>query len=166
MQMKIYSRLQLSSSSDVDNPIFANSLTLSAYRPKTKSTNETANNILPKNAKKWQKKLTKPLYISPPCGGAISQPIGTKFGEFVDLTEVVTLAKFGSRIFIGFSRLRAEKSIFLYRKPTVYILQCLALVIRPQLRCDLRLFCSPFNQQLCIFVWPLGPNSLIFIATW
>jgi len=61
-------------------------------------------------------------YISPPCGGAISQPISTKFGEFVDLIDVITLAKFGSKIFIGFSsRLRGRKKHFPFRNQTAYI---------------------------------------------
>jgi len=55
--------------------------------------------------------------ISPPRGGAISQPIFTKFGEFVvDLTDVITPAKFGYKIFIGFSRPRGGKSHFPYWK--------------------------------------------------
>jgi len=51
-------------------------------------------------------------YISPPRGGAISQPIFTKFGEFVDLTDVITSAKFGYKRFIGFFRPRGGKSQF------------------------------------------------------
>jgi len=50
--------------------------------------------------------------ISPPCGGAIWQPICTKAGEFVDLTDLITPAKFGSTIFIGFSRPRGGKTHF------------------------------------------------------
>jgi len=50
---------------------------------------------------------------------AILQQICTKFGEFVDLTEIITPAKFGSEIFIGFSRPRGGKGIFsLYKKQT------------------------------------------------
>jgi len=33
-------------------------------------------------------------YISPPCGGVISQPICTKSGKFVDIADVITPAKF------------------------------------------------------------------------
>jgi len=55
-------------------------------------------------------KKVKNCYISPLRESAISQPICTKFGEFVDLTKVLTLAKFG-----GFSRAGVEKSIFLLK---------------------------------------------------
>jgi len=51
-------------------------------------------------------------YISLPCGGAISQPIHTKFGEYVDLSEFVTPAKFGSKIFIGFFQAERSKNAF------------------------------------------------------
>jgi len=54
--------------------------------------------------------------ISPLRGGAISQPIFTKFGEFLDLTDIITPAKFGYKIFIGFSRPRGGKSPFPYWK--------------------------------------------------
>jgi len=37
--------------------------------------------------KKGGRRKSQNRYISPPCGGAISQPICTKFGEFVDLTD-------------------------------------------------------------------------------
>jgi len=60
-------------------------------------------------------------YISPPCGGAISQPICTKFCEFVDLTDIIRRAKFGSKIFIGFSRPRGVKTYFPFRNQTAYI---------------------------------------------
>jgi len=60
-------------------------------------------------------------YISPPRGDAISHPIFTKFGEFLDLTDVITPAKFGYKIFIGFSRPRGGKSHFPYRKHMAYI---------------------------------------------
>jgi len=60
-------------------------------------------------------------YDSPPRGGAISQPIFTKFGEFVDLTDFITPAKFGYTIFIGFPRPRGGKSHFSYRKQRAYI---------------------------------------------
>jgi len=45
----------------------------------------------------------------------------TKFGEFVDITVVVTSAKFGSKIFIGFSSPRGRKTHFPFRNETVYI---------------------------------------------
>jgi len=68
-----------------------------------------------KNKKRWAKKVTN-RYISPPRGGATSQPMFTKYGEFVDLTDVITPAKFGYKIFIGFFRPRGGKSHFPYRK--------------------------------------------------
>jgi len=37
---------------------------------------------------------------------------GHQFGEFVDLTDVITPAKINSKIVIGFSRPRVGKSIF------------------------------------------------------
>jgi len=43
------------------------------------------------NWKKWKK--SQNCDISPTCGGTIFQPISTKIGGFVDLTEVVTPAK-------------------------------------------------------------------------
>ena len=43
-------------------------------------------------------------YISPLCGGAPCEPISTKFGLFVGLTNVITYTKNGSKIPIGFSR--------------------------------------------------------------
>jgi len=52
--------------------------------------------------KRRKKKVTKPLYFTT-SGGATSQPICTKFGEFVDLTNVIMHAKFGSKIFLRFS---------------------------------------------------------------
>jgi len=57
-------------------------------------------------------------YISPPRGGDILQPICTKSGEFVDvdLTDVITPAKFGFKIFIGFCRPRGGKKHFPFRK--------------------------------------------------
>jgi len=51
-------------------------------------------------------------FISPPWGGAISQPICTKFGEFVDLTDVITSAKFGSKYSLVFPGREVEKRIF------------------------------------------------------
>jgi len=43
-----------------------------------------------KTKKQGELRKSQNRYISPPCGGAISQPICTKFGEFVDLTNVIT----------------------------------------------------------------------------
>jgi len=59
--------------------------------------------------------------ISPPRGGAISQPILTKFDEFVDLTDFITPAMFGYKIYIGFSRPRVENRIFPIEKHMAYI---------------------------------------------
>jgi len=56
-------------------------------------------------------------YISPPCGGAISQLICTKFGEFVDLIDIITPAK----IFISFPGWAVEKKNFPFRNKTAYI---------------------------------------------
>jgi len=71
--------------------------------------------------KKGGSRKSQNRYTSPPREGAISQPIFTKFGEFVDLTDVITPAKFGYKIFIGFFRPRGRKSRFPYRKQTAYI---------------------------------------------
>jgi len=60
-------------------------------------------------------------YISPLREGAILQPICITFGEFVDLTDGITPAKFGCKIFICFSRPRGGKSHFPNRKQTAYI---------------------------------------------
>jgi len=54
--------------------------------------------------KKGERRKSQNRYISPPRGGTTSQPICTKFGEFVDLIDVITPAKFGSKICIGYSR--------------------------------------------------------------
>jgi len=51
----------------------------------------------------------------------MSQLICTKFGEFIDHPEVVTIAKFGSKIFIGFSGPSGGKKYFPFRKPTAYV---------------------------------------------
>jgi len=70
--------------------------------------------------KKGGRRKSQNRYISP-RGGAISQPIFTKFGEFVDLTDVITSAKFGYKIIIRFFRPRGGKSHFPYRKQRAYI---------------------------------------------
>jgi len=87
-------------------------------------------------------------YISPPRGGAISPPICTKLGEFVDLTDVVTPAKFGSKTFIGFSRPRGEKTHFPFRKQTAYI----------TVPCAAALACDSFLGT--------GYNYLEFLESW
>ena len=56
-----------------------------------------------KKYKKGEQKSQK-CDISPLCGGAPCEPISTKFGVFVGLTNVITRAKIGSKISIGFSR--------------------------------------------------------------
>ena len=53
--------------------------------------------------KKGEQKSQK-CDISPLCGGAPCEPISTKFGVFVGLTNVITCAKIGFKISIGFSR--------------------------------------------------------------
>jgi len=60
--------------------------------------------------KKGGRRKSQNRYNSPPLGGVISQLIFTKFDEFVDLTDVITPAKFGYKIFISFSRPRGVKS--------------------------------------------------------
>jgi len=65
-----------------------------------------------KQNKKGGRRKSQNRYISPPRGDAISQPIFTKFGEFVDLTNVITPAKFGYKIFIGFPGREVEYRIF------------------------------------------------------
>jgi len=49
------------------------------------------------NEKKGGRRKSQNRYISPPSGAAISQPICTKFSEFVDLTDLIMPAKFGSK---------------------------------------------------------------------
>ena len=48
--------------------------------------------------------------ISPLCGGAPCEPISTKFGMFVGLANVITYAKNGFNISIGFSRATGGKT--------------------------------------------------------
>jgi len=61
----------------------------------------------PRKRKKGRKRKSQNRYISPPRGSAILQTICTKFGEFVDLNDVITPAK----ICIGFSRPRGGKHL-------------------------------------------------------
>jgi len=56
-----------------------------------------------KKKKKRENICHKKCDISPLCGGAACGPISTKFGVFVGLTNVITYAKNGFKIFIGFS---------------------------------------------------------------
>jgi len=63
--------------------------------------------------KKGGRRKSQNRYISPPCGGAILQPICTKFGEFIELTDVMTPAKFGSKYSFVFPGREVEKGIFL-----------------------------------------------------
>jgi len=63
--------------------------------------------------------MSQNRYISPLPGGAISQPIFTKFGEFVDLTDVITPAKLVRNIYWFFQAER-WKSAFPYWKQTAY----------------------------------------------
>jgi len=67
-----------------------------------------------------KKRKSQNRYISPPCGGAISQPIYTKFDAFVDLSDVITPAKFGFKIFSGFFRPRGGIKHVPFRKQTAY----------------------------------------------
>jgi len=73
------------------------------------------------NRKKGGRRKSQNRDISPPRGGAISEPICIKFGKFVDLTAIIMSAKFGYKISIGFSRPRGGKSPFHYRKQRAYI---------------------------------------------
>ena len=60
-----------------------------------------------KTEKKIQQKgeqKSQKCNISPLCGGAPCELISTKFGLFVGLTNVITCAKIGFKISIGFSR--------------------------------------------------------------
>ena len=56
-----------------------------------------------KYKKKGEQKSQK-CDISPLCGGAPCELISTKFGVFVGLTNVITCAKIGFKISIGFRR--------------------------------------------------------------
>jgi len=74
-----------------------------------------------KKNKKGGRRKSQNRYISTPRGGAVPQPIFTKIGELVDLSNIITSAKFGYKIFIGFFRPRGGKSHFSYRKQRAYI---------------------------------------------
>ena len=56
-----------------------------------------------KKKKKGEQKSQK-CDISPLCGGAPCVPLSTKLSVFVGLTNVITCAKIGFKISIGFSR--------------------------------------------------------------
>jgi len=98
--------------------------------------------------KKGGRRKSQNRYISPPRGGAILQPIFTKFGGFVDLTDVITPAKFGYNIFIVFFRPRGWKSHFPYRK--AYGLYNSAM----RYRAGLWFKVSFSNKESTLFVWP------------
>jgi len=74
-----------------------------------------------KKNKKGGRRKSQNRYISPPRGGAISQPICTKSVEFVHLIDVNMAVKFGSKISIGLSMLRGGEKHFHFRKLTAYI---------------------------------------------
>jgi len=57
--------------------------------------------------------------ILPPLGGAILQRISSKFGQCIS-TEIVTIAKFGSKMFIGIFRPKDGKKRFPFGKPIAY----------------------------------------------
>ena len=59
--------------------------------------------------------------FSPSPGGATCASIVTKFGVFVDFTEVVSPTKCGEKCLKGFPGQQVEKSIFPFRKPMAYI---------------------------------------------
>jgi len=48
--------------------------------------------------KKGGRRKSQNRYFSPPRGGAILQPIFTKFDEFVDLTDVITQSRLPSLV--------------------------------------------------------------------
>jgi len=78
-----------------------------------------------KNRKKrWGKKVTKPLYFSTTWRRHF-QPICTKIGEFVDLTNVITPAIFRSKRFNGFFKPRCQKKHFHYKKQMAYITEAM-----------------------------------------
>jgi len=82
--------------------------------------------------KKRGKKKSQNRYTSPPRGCATLQPIFTKFGEFVDLTDVIYLSGLITKYSLLFSRPRGGKSHFPYRKQTAYI----AVPCATTLACD------------------------------
>jgi len=88
--------------------------------------------------KKRKKKKSQNRYISPPCGGAISQSICTKFGEFVDLTDVITPAKFGCKISLVFPDREVEKLIFPLeiKRPIIYNSTFVTVPCATALVCD------------------------------
>jgi len=75
----------------------------------------------PRKRKKRREKKVKSQnrYISPPCRGAISQPIFTTFGVFVDLTDVITPTEFGSKIWF-FQAERSKKAFSLSKSNGLY----------------------------------------------
>jgi len=76
---------------------------------------------LAEETEKGGRRKSQNRYILPPRGGANSQPICTKFGEFVHLTNVITPVKFGCKILIGFPRPGGGKSIFPLETNGLYI---------------------------------------------
>ena len=75
-----------------------------------------------KNIKKIKREnKSQKCDISPLCGGAPCEPISTKFGVFVGLTNIIIYAKNGLKIFSGFFRATGGKTHVSYRKPTAYI---------------------------------------------
>ena len=81
-------------------------------------------------------------YISPLCGGAPCEPISTKFGVFVGLTNPITFTKNLSKVSIVFSGRQVEKRMFPFRKPTAYI----TLPCATALACDLRV--TPTSESI------------------
>jgi len=60
--------------------------------------------------KKVGSKKSQHSYISPPCGGAISQPICTNVGECLDLTDIFTAASFVRQYSLVFPGRKVQKS--------------------------------------------------------
>ena len=63
-----------------------------------------------KKKKKKGEQKSQNRYIKPLCSGAPREPISTKFGVFVGLTNVITDAENGFKISIGFSRATGAKT--------------------------------------------------------
>ena len=72
-----------------------------------------------KNIKKAEQK-SQNRDTSPPCGGAICEPISIKFGVFAGLTDVVAHTKIVWIFLIVFPGRKVEKRMFPCGKPTAY----------------------------------------------
>jgi len=92
-----------------------------------------------KKRKKVERRKSQNRYISP-HGGAILPPICTKFGEFTDLTAVITPPSLVTKIAIGFSRPRGGIKQFPVRKTALACgKSCYKQILR-KCKCDFFLF--------------------------